>query len=1115
MPITTRLPQFLKIVILFLFLSSFAPNTFAQKKPGYTLLWEISGKGLSKPSYLFGSIHIRDARAFTFSDSVYKAIAASAVFVLEKHPDSSIHSFGPINANATAKDKASEMRTTANYYLYGVAKTLKKKIYGLESNILTTEQNDSGEDVVEAVDEEEEQAQKEELEKVLDMYQEGNLDELWRQVQYYYEGEDTAPRTKALYDEILKLIVKENAFITLGVAQLPGNDGLIALLKNAGYQLRPVEATFTDFGKSEHIDYAKMDWYKNQDEQHNYSVNFPSIPNIQETNNRVKIKTYTDPINGVVYTASSLYTGPLNKDYTSEKYADTALAQYLKSAKLDVLKRSVQSKFGTTVVEVELKGEKVFAKTLLFHANDTFYTFTVEHYTNIFNDAFTNLFFNSIEVLALKTISANNWIDYKNKPGSFSVKIPMQPEAMVQEIANEQLAEPYKMNIYMAADKANMINYIFRYNDYPSGMYLASKQEVINALLADFKKRGQQVGEIKAIEKEGYEGRELDLIDQNSYYEIQLFIRGNRTYLLIRQNMKGTTKPKPDQFFTSFKFDPYAFKNESKADIGNFSFTMPATPKQNEKVKKNDDETEEKYTSFLEDEKLYHTVNTNSGGLYGVGKSMVSKYLKHKNIDSLNLLIIGGLKPQSDTTAKAIDFKMGSVNGKEILAQDQEAGTFKKIRTWFNQGEFYYQYLIASKEEIESEGAKEFFSTVKVIGKAPQFDYASSKIKLIANDLLSTEQITRKKALGALSYYTLEQNELPVVYHALEQRYSDDTTSTGARTVLLNTLSTLNDAQTSAFLKKLYQNSKGLDLIQGEILALTPSIDKQSYDWYLKTLTEGPALKLKNYWSIFSPLSDSLSYTAAHLNQLLKLVDTKPYRPALLAVFSELLFSKDKIANQTLLNAKKTELGKYALIDLAQEVEELKQGNGSNLLNSYLNILPRIDLPQLTDPFTQKIIALDSVPYLRTTALAARIIANLPLNQSLLTAELDSLSSRYAIMSAFESIGKLNLVPLKYRKHDEFARLLISDYFAEEYDYPKEIKLLGTIKDEQGTYYAFECTYLEEGERKAYLGICGPFNSKSEQLNFKEYSSYSKFELKEKDWSKQAKALIAELKEAN
>src|SRR5580692_8014940 len=52
-----------------------------------SILWEISGNGLSKPSYLFGSMHISNKEVFHLSDSFYMAIRSCDVVALEVDPD--------------------------------------------------------------------------------------------------------------------------------------------------------------------------------------------------------------------------------------------------------------------------------------------------------------------------------------------------------------------------------------------------------------------------------------------------------------------------------------------------------------------------------------------------------------------------------------------------------------------------------------------------------------------------------------------------------------------------------------------------------------------------------------------------------------------------------------------------------------------------------------------------------------------------------------------------------------------------------------------------------------------------------------------------------------------
>src|SRR3954467_8832156 len=79
-------PLMRKVIVLSftaVFLSNFL---LAQQLPS-TLLWRISGNGLQKPSYLYGTMHLTDERLFNIGDSMYSAIERSEGFAIEINPD--------------------------------------------------------------------------------------------------------------------------------------------------------------------------------------------------------------------------------------------------------------------------------------------------------------------------------------------------------------------------------------------------------------------------------------------------------------------------------------------------------------------------------------------------------------------------------------------------------------------------------------------------------------------------------------------------------------------------------------------------------------------------------------------------------------------------------------------------------------------------------------------------------------------------------------------------------------------------------------------------------------------------------------------------------------------
>lgn len=67
-----------------------AGNVYCQKngpKKYPSLFWEITGNGLEKPSYLFGTMHVSSKMAFHLSDSFYYALQQVDAVALELNPD--------------------------------------------------------------------------------------------------------------------------------------------------------------------------------------------------------------------------------------------------------------------------------------------------------------------------------------------------------------------------------------------------------------------------------------------------------------------------------------------------------------------------------------------------------------------------------------------------------------------------------------------------------------------------------------------------------------------------------------------------------------------------------------------------------------------------------------------------------------------------------------------------------------------------------------------------------------------------------------------------------------------------------------------------------------------
>src|ERR1700760_4757415 len=73
------------LVLFFLLVSSLTAQRKTEKKYP-ALLWEITGNGLQKPSYLFGTMHVSSKLVFHLSDSFYLDIKSADIVALELDP---------------------------------------------------------------------------------------------------------------------------------------------------------------------------------------------------------------------------------------------------------------------------------------------------------------------------------------------------------------------------------------------------------------------------------------------------------------------------------------------------------------------------------------------------------------------------------------------------------------------------------------------------------------------------------------------------------------------------------------------------------------------------------------------------------------------------------------------------------------------------------------------------------------------------------------------------------------------------------------------------------------------------------------------------------------------
>ncbi|MEO7215630.1 TraB/GumN family protein [Mucilaginibacter sp.] len=1151
------------LVLSLLFLSAIA--AVAQPKSSYNLLWRISGKGLTKPSYLFGTMHVKDKRAFGFSDSVMLAMQNCQAFALETHPDTIVKKMfltmhgqdslrsvrrllskddydklagrfqkkngypmgdiDPIQAEAMLQPeraKPDDKKTFVDAYLFGVARSMSKNTYGLEDgagqfdDYFGANSPQLKSRITEMLEDDDEEGQLDDLDELITAYSTGNLTNIIDLLTDDKLNDSILiARNNVMVKSMLMYMASQPLFTAVGVAHLPGDNGIIALLRHEGYTLTQVDATFTGVANKFNTDYTKLKWQTFTDENRGYSMDLPFAPIQTDVLLGMNTVIYPDIANDISFGSYAILEGSATKPL-SEKVVLGAMLKRLKLARTNrIMINKVVVLNGLKATDLTVStGEGTGLRYRIFFNNNMMYCLYAGNTLANLNQPYANRFFNSFKAFTPIVQHSKGWITLKNDTAAFEVKLPGKPQSIEKMVPVQAGQRNATLKLYMSIDSVKFENYLVRYNDYPTGMFLSSPEKAFEAITAELKTKEVKITSIKNIVKDDNEGLEIDFTLKGYNCRAQLYTRGNRVYMLLKQNLSpGAPITTDDDFFTSFKFTPYLVPTLHPYDIANGNFKSKIFD--DLKIVK---DSVADYKSFFYSDGTVYSVNRTSGALYGIEHANISKYYRAKNADSIYSSLIPEFVSYADTLIKVDTIKVNGITGREFITRVKKGTQKHRFRVFIDNGDIFYFNGHQSSQEMHGDIENAFYnSLVKTHDNAP-IDLASSKARLITNDLEAADSLTRVQAKGALSFYKFQKDELPYLYAAIKKPMSDDSTSYGSRGKLVRVLSKVNDGTTTAQLKQLYLTPGTPKELKSTILSVITEADKKSgYDTYLDLLTNYDAPDLDNMYTAISPLTDSLEYVTANFDKILPLLKNPRYRKNVLNVFNNMLYSDNKGKYTEFIKTHFDDLTTYANEDLnayfAQQ--DSIRNKWSSPVSYYLEFMKNVQGKAITAPFTAKLLKDDAVEDNLSDAIIARLKNNLPVQQPVINKILDSVYYRYSFLKELNEIKQLSRAPLKYRTQAGFAKLSLTEFIeGSDTGSPANVVLLGTLPEKGNTYYVFKFAVPDYEEDVTYLGICGPYKTGSNVLDFKSYRVYTTWEAKETNWQKQAKKMIPELKKS-
>ncbi len=266
-------------------------------KSDNTLLWQVSGNGLKKPSYIFGTFHLLCPDDIHFSDQLKTAMQRSDTVYMELKMDDPSTMLGgmmymTMKDGKTLKDfyTESEYEKLNNYFkdslkmplamfqkmkpyflvslfypkmmdcrspsgvemeLVKLSKEYKKEIKGLETIMFQASVFDSipyewqARELIKNIDSLD--VMKKEFNRLVSVYKEQKLDSvaiLTTESEFSEEKYGKillSDRNKNWAGQLDQIMKNTSVFVAVGAGHLPGREGLIELLRKKGYKVEPLK----------------------------------------------------------------------------------------------------------------------------------------------------------------------------------------------------------------------------------------------------------------------------------------------------------------------------------------------------------------------------------------------------------------------------------------------------------------------------------------------------------------------------------------------------------------------------------------------------------------------------------------------------------------------------------------------------------------------------------------------------------------------------------------------------------------------------------------------------------------------------------------------------------
>ncbi|WP_299272368.1 TraB/GumN family protein [uncultured Psychroserpens sp.] len=1118
----------MKKIILSALITFFTVLGFAQDN---SLLWEISGNGLTKNSYIYGTMHVSKKVAFRLDDVFYEALEKSECVALESDPtqwlensyedlsmryndlDGSYSSnfysrlFGLkpvdelmvrniirfdnnlINGYLYRKNSFSdnfEEETYLDMFIFQAGKKNSKPIVGLEdineSRFLTTKA--AYNPIKEKPDAWFSKLLKTENPYLLqeNVYRERNialLDSIGSATNTpFYREHMLFKRNENMVVVLDSLMHKKSVFSGVGAAHLAGEKGMLQMLRDRGYTVKALTSKQTDFAKNEKEKLENL-FTKPELSYHSTPDQFIEIKSFDKlrefTFNGVKYYIAPDMTNGAYLTINRLSTFeylPSEKEKVSLDYIKNLLYEDIPGDIIE--KKEFDLPFpGISILNKTKKGD--YQK---YHIYKTPLEIIVVKFggKKDFVLNYHEEIFNSIKFKSESLEYAN----FKDPFKKYTFNFP-------KYYITDNLKNPGKKSIqgYVGTDY-----YFFQESPNHDTSYIEEDDFEAQFIHTNFYKE-LEIEEIEGAFQKGTYSSYVSSAEIDSVHHKKIWLKSvvkDGSYYLL--GYAGSTEDKAKSYFDSFKVNTATYENfktitdttllfkansTTKAPLVFMGYRMRNNKpydqviKRNTFVSKSNEEIAVSRTKF-HDLKMYENVDSLWNSL---SKKRRNNYYRNRSSFSVH-----DEKRYTENGNNIYTFKYrDSLSSKEILVKYiQKKGTLFRLST--------LKDSIGEPSKFITEFYDSFTPMDSLLGKDIFADKTATFFEALkANDSIVFKGYTKLK---------FNKTHASTIKNILEtHEFPED--KENIKTYLVGQLIKIDKSQsTIGLIKRLYEDSYAKPSIQNRIINGLLSRSSKSSNDLIKELMQIDIPLGSRYsgFSIYNISSDSLKVMKQLYPDILQYASIEEYKKPVYGLLVKLLDSN--IVKPKIYKSAKKQLINDAKIEIKRSLNKSKYSrfDENDMLEGYTKLLFPFRKEKSVAAFYDKLILSKNIHALTTYyALLKKEREVIP--NALKAETIDNEKAQAMLVAKLHFLKLLTTNILKEIDLDTYAKsgLITNNNSIKTKDsiVLLEKRQLNTDTKKALIVYIYKRTRVNESRESSYLHFIAFETPKGERYNVEPY----------------------------